>query len=104
MRVKLAWSPQAKADLLKLYIDIGLEQPDAAERYFQRIQHKAELLVEQPRMGIRRRDVGPSVRMLVEAPFVILYETIPDTDDGLVDAVEIVRIVNGRQDLRSLFV
>ena len=103
MPVKLIWSPQAKVDLLKLYVDIGLDQPEAAERYYQRIEHKAGLLAEQPRMGARRRDIRPSVRMLVEAPFVILYETTPDSDVGPVDAVEIVRVVNGRQDLRSLF-
>jgi len=34
---------------------------------------------------------------------VILYETIPDTDDDPVDHVEIVRVVDGRRDLRSLF-
>lgn len=41
--------------------------------------------------------------MLVEAPFVLLYETIPDTDDGPVDWVEIVRVVDGRRDLNRLF-
>ena len=103
MPVELIWSPQAEADLFKLYIDIGLEHPDAAERYYQRIEHKAELLRGQPRMGVRRRDIRAAVRMLVEAPFVILYETTPDTDEGAVDLIEIVRVVNGRQDLRSLF-
>jgi toxin ParE1/3/4 len=41
--------------------------------------------------------------MLVEAPFLLLYETFPDTDDGLVECVEIVRVVDGRRDLRHLF-
>jgi len=39
--------------------------------------------------------------MLVEAPFVLLYETIPDTDDGPVEWV--VRVVDGRRDLNRLF-
>ncbi|WP_313906200.1 hypothetical protein [Rhizobium leguminosarum] len=41
--------------------------------------------------------------MLVEAPYVILYETHPDTDEGEVQAVEIVRVVDGRGDLAALF-
>lgn len=41
--------------------------------------------------------------MLVEAPYLILYRTDPDTDDGPVNAVEIVRIVDGRRDLAGLF-
>ncbi|WP_365965968.1 hypothetical protein [Mesorhizobium sp.] len=41
--------------------------------------------------------------MLVTAPFLLLYETIPDTDDGLVEQIEIVRVVDGRRDLNRLF-
>jgi toxin ParE1/3/4 len=41
--------------------------------------------------------------MLVEPPYVILYELIPDTDEGAVSRVEIVRVVDGRRDLLSLF-
>lgn len=103
MPARLIWSPQARADLLKLYVDIGIEQPLAAEKYYNRIESKANLLMDQPRMGVRRRDLQRSARMLVETPFVILYETHPDTDQGAVQVVEIVRVVNGRQDLRSLF-
>lgn len=41
--------------------------------------------------------------MLVEAPYVILYETHPDNDDEDVQTVEIVRVLDGRRDLDSLF-
>jgi len=41
--------------------------------------------------------------MLVEGPYLVLYETHPDTDEGLVDEVEIVRVVDGRRDLTGLF-
>lgn len=74
MPARLIWSPKARDDLLKLYVEIGLEQPEAAERYYQRIKYKTGLLLDQPRMGIRRRDVRPTARMLVEAPFVIFYK------------------------------
>jgi len=40
--------------------------------------------------------------MLAEGPYVILYETIPDTDRGPVDTMQIVRVVDGRRDLRNL--
>lgn len=48
---------------------------------------------DQPRMGVRRSVL----------PFVLLYEAIPDTDDGPVEWVEIVRVVDGRRDLNRLF-
>ncbi|MGD9659610.1 MAG: hypothetical protein AB7U61_18545 [Methylocystis sp.] len=37
--------------------------------------------------------------MLVERPYVILYELTPDTDDGPVELIEIVRVIDGRRDL-----
>ncbi|MCL6708076.1 type II toxin-antitoxin system RelE/ParE family toxin [Pseudomonas sp. R2.Fl] len=87
----------------KIYVDLGRAQPLSAERYFARFRQKVELLVEHPRLGERRPEIFRSARMLVEAPYVILYETIPDTDTGAVDTVEIVRIIDGRRDLKALF-
>jgi toxin ParE1/3/4 len=43
------------------------------------------------------------MRIFVEHPYLILYETHPDTDEGPVSAVEIVRIVDGRRNLKDLF-
>ncbi len=39
--------------------------------------------------------------MLVESPSLILYEVTPDTDTGPVERIEIVRVVDGRRDLRG---
>jgi len=103
MPTRLIWSVQACDDLLNIYILIGLEQPAAAERYFDRIETKAELLRSQPRMGVRRSDIRESMRMLVEFPYLILYATEPDTDEGPVHTVEIVRIIDGRRELSHLF-
>ncbi|WP_435053584.1 type II toxin-antitoxin system RelE/ParE family toxin [Mesorhizobium australicum] len=74
----------------------------AADRYYDRLEARAMQLADQPRMGVSRPDIRRSARMLVEAPFVMLYETIPDTDDGPVEWVEIVRVVDGRRDLNRL--
>jgi toxin ParE1/3/4 len=103
MAVEIVWSPQARDDLIEIYVAIGLERPDAAERYFDRIEEKVRLLGDQPRLGARRRDIRQGVRMLVEAPYLILYETVPDTDIGPLTMVEVVRVVDGRRELTSLF-
>ncbi|TGQ52345.1 type II toxin-antitoxin system RelE/ParE family toxin [Mesorhizobium sp. M1C.F.Ca.ET.193.01.1.1] len=103
MAVKVVWSPAARADLIDIYVTIGGENATAAERYYAWIEARAMQLAEQPRMGVRRADIRPSARMLVAAPFILLYETIPDTNDGLVERVEIVRVVDGRRDLKRLF-
>ncbi|MBZ9964978.1 type II toxin-antitoxin system RelE/ParE family toxin [Mesorhizobium sp. BR1-1-2] len=103
MAVRLVWSPAARADLIDIYMMIGSENIRAADRYYDRLEARAMQLADQPRMGIRRPDIRSSARMLVETPFLLLYETIPDTDDGPVEQVEIVRVVDGRRDLNRLF-
>jgi toxin ParE1/3/4 len=100
---EVVWSPQSRTDLIDIYLQIAQNQPRAAERYIDRIESRTEMLVEHPRMGVRRPDIRPSTRMLVVAPYVILYETVPDTDAGAVERIEVVRVVDGRRDLLSLF-
>ncbi|MES0195357.1 type II toxin-antitoxin system RelE/ParE family toxin [Mesorhizobium sp. M0011] len=102
MTVRLVWSPAAKADLIDVYVMIGSENIRAADRYYDQLEARALQLADHPRMGVRH-PIRSSVRMLVEAPFVLLYETIPDTDDGPVEWVEIVRVVDDRRDLNRLF-
>lgn len=103
MAVRIVWSAAARADLIDIYVTIGGENMRAADRYYDWIEARAMELADQPRMGVRRPDIRPSTRILVAAPFLLLYETIPDTDDGLVEQVEIVRVVDGRRDLNRLF-
>lgn len=103
MAAKLVWTPRARADVKKIYIDIGRHQPDSAERYFANLRHKAQMLVEHPRLGTRQPSIFQTARMIIEAPYIILYETKPDADEGDVHMVEIVRVVDGRRDLSSLF-
>ena len=61
------------------------------------------MLVNHPRMGPRRQDIHPAARILLEGPYLILYRTQPDTDDGPISEVEIVRVVDGRRDLTRPF-
>jgi toxin ParE1/3/4 len=67
------------------------------------MEEKATLLVRYPRLGVRRPEIATAARMLVEGVYLLLYETYPDSDDGPVDEVEIVRVVHGHRDLANLF-
>jgi toxin ParE1/3/4 len=91
MPAKLLWTPQAEEDLLDIYYFIALDNPEV------------EMLARNPRLCLRRPDIRPSTRVLVEGPYLVLYETHPDTDEGPINAVEIVRIVDGRRNLKNLF-
>jgi toxin ParE1/3/4 len=99
----VTWTRQARVDLLDIYELIGLEQLQAAERYFDRIEALAAMLVDHPRMGMARPDIAPTLRMLVERPYLILYELENDDGTAPVDRVRIVRVVDGRRDLRAMF-
>lgn len=103
MQVDLRWTPQAREDLIEIYTYIGLDNPAAAERIFDVVQRKAQLLLRHPRLGARRPEIRPSARMLLEGPYIILYETHPDNDDDAIREIEIVRIVDGRRDLMNIF-
>lgn len=98
MPAAILWSVRARDDLLALYVAIGVHDPAAAERLIDRIEMRAAQLADQPRMGPRRPDIRPTARLLIEAPHLILYETIPDADDTPVASVRIVAVIDGRRD------
>lgn len=99
MLVEVLWHPQAKTDLLDIYVAIGLENPPAAERMYDTLERRAQQLALNPRLGSRRPDIRTSMRVLVEGPYLVLYETLADTDEGPVSQVAIVRVIDGRRDL-----
>lgn len=102
MPTKLVWTPQAREDLIEIYRFIGLDNLSAAERVFDAIQKRVDMLSRHPRLGMRRSDIRSSTRVLVEGPYLILYETHPDSEDEHIDAVEVVRIIDGRRYLKNL--
>jgi toxin ParE1/3/4 len=89
--------------MLDIYVTIGFDNPGAARRFYATIETRAATLVHHPRLGPRRPDIRPSVRILVEGPYLILFETHPDTDEGSIDEVVVVRVVDGRRDMTKLF-
>lgn len=103
MAAELIWHPRAREDLLQIYVFIALDNPLAAERLYDAIEAKADALAKHPRRGPRRPYIRPAMRALVEGSYLILYETHPDADDGPIDEVEIVRVVDGRRDVTGLF-
>lgn len=103
MGIEFRWSNDAREDLLKIYVVIGIDNAVAAERIYDRLEQRAAMLKEQPRLGPRRDDIRAKTRMLVQSPYLILYEITPDTGSGPVDAIQIIRVVDGRRDLRSIY-
>lgn len=87
---------------MDIYVTIGLDNEAAANRVYSAIEARAGVLADFPRMGQRRPEIAPTARMLVEGSYLVLYEVHPDTDDGPVQRVEIVRVVDGHRELTTL--
>lgn len=92
----------AERDLEDIWLSIAEDNPVAATRMVRAIAARIDRLSRFPRLGVRRRDIAPSARVLLEGPYLILFEVQPDTDEGPVEWVEIVRVVDGRRDLSDL--
>jgi toxin ParE1/3/4 len=103
MAVNLLWTPRAEEDLFEIYTFIALDNPGAADRVLLQLQSGIEALALNPFLCQRRPDIAPSARILVEHPYLVLYETHPDYGEDPVSEVVIVRIVDGRRDLNNLF-
>ena len=103
MTVKVVIKPKAEADLEEIWQTISYDDPLAADRYLRRFAKRIEQLAEHPRLGPRRDDIKPLLRMLLVNPYAIFYCLLPDRDSDPVDEVEIIRIVDGRRDLTELF-
>jgi toxin ParE1/3/4 len=102
MAIELKWTPRAEEDLIEIYSFIALDSLAAADRVLARLEASVEILARNPRIFMRRPDIRPSTRVLVEGPYLVLYETHPDTDQGPIRSVEIVRVVDGRRNLKNL--
>jgi len=103
MAANLVWRPRAREDLFNIYEFIALDDQAAAERLITSIETKVAMLAQYPRLGPRRPEIRKTTRILVEGPYLILYETHPNTDEGHINSVEIVRVIDGRRELRRLF-
>ena len=95
-------SPVAERDLEDIWLRIAVESEVAATKILNAIGARVDKLGLFPRMGPRRGDIQDAARMLVEGFYLILYETQPDSDEGPIEVVEIVRVVDGRRDLSRL--
>jgi toxin ParE1/3/4 len=89
--------PAAENDLEDIWLSIALDKPRAADRQVEKIMTRIERLGAFPEIGTIRLDLGLSIRLLVEPPYVI-----PHRFDGM-STVEIIRVLHGARDLPELF-
>jgi toxin ParE1/3/4 len=89
-------TPRANADLDDIWWRVALDNPAAADRLIDRIVARCRDLAEYPRLGPACPEIAPEARVLVVGDYLTLYRV-----DG--DNAEIVRVVHGARELKSLF-
>jgi toxin ParE1/3/4 len=88
-------SPQAEIDLETILEDLQQKNPAVAERYANDFYDKGKALAQFPEIGRSRPEIAPHLRSTLVHPYVIFYRI-----QG--DEVQILRILHGRMDLRSI--
>jgi toxin ParE1/3/4 len=91
---QLRHTSRARADLLDIWLAIATDNPAAADRLFDRLEERAQILTSWPQAGAACPSIAADARMLVERPYLILYRVIPD-------GVQIVRVLHGARDIDS---
>lgn len=89
-------SQSASSDLSAIVDYFVVKNIEAGERLIQAFNQKCQQLVTFPNVGREYNNLRPGLRGLPLNGHIILYQII---DDG----IEIVRVVNGRRDLKALF-
>lgn len=90
-------TPEAVDDLLGIVVEIAADNPRAAVRWIDGVEHVFYLLSTQPLMGerFRRRTNSGEVRRHVFGNYVIYYRPLSD-------GVEVYRILHGARDHERL--
>ncbi|MBQ3889345.1 MAG: type II toxin-antitoxin system RelE/ParE family toxin [Clostridia bacterium] len=95
--MKVVYRPAAIEDIQSTaaYIENELKNPQAAERFKERILYSVSLLKENPNMGIFLSDkydfIKSDYRYIIVNKQIVFYEIYEDT-------IEVVRVLDGRTD------
>lgn len=88
-------STQAELDLETILGDLDQRDHAYAERYATAFDEKSKVLSRFPEIGRLRPEIAASLRSTLVHPYVIFYRYEADV-------VQIVRILHGKRDLRSI--
>ena len=93
-RFRLTWEAKADARAIRSYI--ANDRPAAADRLMDDLYDRFRLAAAQPGMGEACKELGPNLRVFSVGNYVVVFRPMKG-------GIEVVRIVHGARDLRSLF-
>lgn len=89
---------RAKADLLRIWRFVALDNEAAADKLLERIDQRIVQLATFPESGVQRDEIRPGARLLVVIGYRVLYEYDRETDTA-----QIVAVVEPYRDVEDLF-
>ncbi|MCF4165418.1 type II toxin-antitoxin system RelE/ParE family toxin [Zavarzinia compransoris] len=88
--------------MIDIYTAVGQHHQPAAEHILSRLEDRVLQLRQHPRLGPGRDEIKPGIRALVVGAYIVFYRNTPDADEGPVDMVEVLRVLDGRRALSRL--
>lgn len=92
---ELIFAPSARQDLLDIFAFIARDKPSAAMKWIDDVEAKCALIATSPGFGEARPAFGENIRSSSFGRYVIFFQR-------LTGGAEIVRIIDGSRDIRSL--
>jgi toxin ParE1/3/4 len=93
----IIWSPEAIADLDEIWSYYArAASVSTADKIIRAIEQACRLLQDHPFAGRAREEIRPGLRSVIAQPHVAFYRVNHDL-------AEIVRVIDGRQDIDELF-
>jgi toxin ParE1/3/4 len=93
---KVVQLPQAETDLDDIWWYIAQDNPDADDRFLDKIEERCQALVQFPHMGISRDELLPSLRSLPIGKYLVFYLPIED-------GIQVVRVLPAMMDIDAFF-
>ena len=87
---------EAKRDVAQSWRYIAERNPDAADRWLEKIDAKVKLLAQFPGIGRRREELAPELQSFPVGNYLIFYRQVKG-------GIEVLRVLHGAQDLRRFF-
>jgi len=87
--------PIAEQDLLGIWDRISDDSPTAADRVWQQLHERFDLLLKYPNMGESQERYRPGLRSVVEGSYIIFYRPVHD-------GILIYRVLHGARQWENL--
>jgi len=93
---KILKTPQAEADLDKIWLHIAQDNPVNADKFLDKFLETCNLVATQPMIGLERGEIIPKLRSFPVASYMFFYFQI-------YDGIEIVRVFHSARDIKNVF-